>query len=146
MEILFSLSNFLTLPFWFLIVLFPFSGLTRRVIHSPWIVAPTAFFYVMLVLPVLPALMTVPVSPSLDAVMELLSTPRGALAAWAHLLAFDLFAGRWAYLDSRRRNITAWLASPALLFIALLGPLGLLLYLGLRTAYSRDGEPGAQTH
>jgi hypothetical protein len=57
--------------------------------------------------------------------------------AWAHLLAFDLFVGRWAYLDSRQHDISAWIASPLLFFILMAGPLGFLVYLGGRTAVLR---------
>ena len=52
-------------------------------------------------------------SPTLDGIASLLSTPAGATVAWVHFLAFDLFVGRWAYLDSRERGISAWLVSPS---------------------------------
>ena len=51
---------------------------------------------------------------------------------WIHFLAFDLFVGRWAYLDSRERGLSAWLVSPILVFIFMAGPLGLLMYLTAR--------------
>ncbi|MCB0074886.1 MAG: DUF4281 domain-containing protein, partial [Caldilineaceae bacterium] len=51
---------------------------------------------------------------------------------WVHFLAFDLFVGRWVYLDSRARGITAWLVSPILFVVLMLGPLGFLLYMAVR--------------
>jgi hypothetical protein len=69
---------------------------------------------------------------------EALGQPTGATIAWAHFLAFDLFVGRWAYLDSREKGITAWVASPLLFFILMVGPLGFLLYLLGRTAVLRQ--------
>ena len=63
---------------------------------------------------------------------DLLGTPAGAAAAWAHFIAFDLFVGRWMYRDSRARGINGWLMGPVLLFTILLAPLGLLGYFGLR--------------
>ena len=139
MELLFTAANLVPLPFWLLMILLPHWRVTRRVMQSPWVVAPIAWLYVILVLPGMAGLIDLLAAPSLDTIAAALSTPRGALMAWVHLLAFDLFAGRWAYLDSRERQVTAWLASLALLFIYMLGPLGLLLYLGLRVAYRRDG-------
>ena len=68
----------------------------------------------------------------------LLSRPEIALVAWIHFLAFDLFVGRWVFRDSRERAVPAWLASPVLLVTLLLGPLGLLLYLLLRTLFRPD--------
>jgi hypothetical protein len=137
METLFTLSNLLVLPFWLLILLAPRWGVTRRVIGSPLIIVPSALLYSALVLPGLPALLPALANPGLAAIAEGFSTPQGATAAWAHLLAFDLFAGRWAYLDSRARNLSPWLAGPVILFIFMLGPFGLLLYLAAREVGQR---------
>ena len=74
--------------------------------------APLLLAYALLVLPqalaVLPALL----NPTISGIAGLLGTPTGATIGWIHFLAFDLFVGRWVYLDSRTRQITAWVASP----------------------------------
>ncbi len=127
-EILFALSNILVLPFWLLLLFAPRWHVTRRVIGSPYIVVPIALLYSALVLPSLPALLPTLANPGLSAIAEGFGTPQGATAAWAHLLAFDLFAGRWAYLDSREQDMSPWLAGPVIFFIFMLGPFGLLLY------------------
>lgn len=128
MDTLFNLSNILVLPFWLLILLAPRWRYTERIIGSPYIVVPIALLYSALVLPGLPALLPTLSNPSLAAIAEGFGTPEGATAAWAHLLAFDLFAGRWAWQDSQTRSLSPWLASPIILFIFMLGPFGLLLY------------------
>jgi ABA4-like protein len=51
------------------------------------------------------------------------------------MIAFDLFVGRWSWLDSRERGVPALVMAPVLLFTILLGPLGLLVYLALRTRW-----------
>ncbi|MEX1368657.1 MAG: abscisic acid-deficient protein Aba4 family protein [Nannocystaceae bacterium] len=61
--------------------------------------------------------------------------------AWVHFLAFDLFVGRWVLLDARERGLSSWLVSPTLVTVLMFGPLGLLLYLGLR-ATRRPGHGG----
>jgi hypothetical protein len=76
-------------------------------------------------------------NPTLAGIAALLGTPAGATVGWVHFLAFDLFVGRWAYLDSRERKISAWLVSPTLFFILMTGPLGLLLYLTVRWGWQR---------
>jgi hypothetical protein len=58
-------------------------------------------------------------------------------AAWAHLLAFDLFAGRWIYLDGGERGLNPWLLAPVLVLTLLFGPLGLAAYLALRQVAGR---------
>jgi hypothetical protein len=74
-------------------------------------------------------------SPSLGAIAPMLGTPEGATVAWVHFLAFDLFVGRWVYLDARARGITPWLTSPLLFLTLMLGPAGLLGHLLVRGRY-----------
>ncbi len=142
MQTLFSLSNLLVLPFWLLLIFAPHWRWTQRLAASPWIVAPAALLYTLLVLPNLGQLVPLLLSPSLDGVTALLGTPAGATIAWAHFVAFDLFAGRWAYLESRRLGISAWLTSPALFLILMVGPLGLLVFLLLR-AFTPAAPPAS---
>jgi hypothetical protein len=145
MEILFNLSNLIVIPFWIMMILLPHWNWTRRVLSSLWVLVPALLLYSALVLPALAQISSLYSGMNLAAISEGLGTLQGATTTWAHLVAFDLFAGRWAYLDSRRREITAWLASPALFFILMLGPFGLLLYLLLRAAYSKNQATGTVT-
>ncbi|MCB9123885.1 MAG: DUF4281 domain-containing protein [Caldilineaceae bacterium] len=59
------------------------------------------------------------------AIAALLGTPEGATVAWAHFLAFDLFVGRWVYLDGRCVGLSAWVVSPILFFVLMIRPGGL---------------------
>jgi hypothetical protein len=111
---------------------------TRLLLGSPVSVALFSALYAALVLPRLPDLLPVLLQPRLEAVARLLGTPEGATIAWLHFLAFDLFIGRWAYLDSRARGISAWLMAPVLALTLLAGPLGLQCYLGLRAIDGHD--------
>lgn len=133
MDTLFMISNLVVLPFWLVMILFPRRGLTHRIMRSLWPVVPVPVLYAALVLPQLGALAPVLANPSLAGISAGLATPGAALIGWAHFLAFDLFVGRWAYLDSRERGLSPWLVSPVLLFIFMLGPFGFLLYLLVRT-------------
>lgn len=100
----FSLTFALAAPFWALMILLPGWSWTTRVIRSPLIVLPVLGIYAVLVLPALDELLPVVASPTLTGVRDMLGTDVGAAAAWAHLIAFDLFAGRWAWLDGRERG------------------------------------------
>ena len=135
---LFQLSNVLVMPFWLLMIILPFWGWTKRIIRSPWIAAPVALLYAALVLPQLAGLLAELANPQLDQIAALLGTPAGATIGWVHFLAFDLFVGRWVYLDSRERKISAWLVSPILFVVLMFGPLGLLLYLVVRRFATRQ--------
>ena len=131
---LFSISNMLVLPFW-LIMIAPWRwAWAVRIIRSPAIAVPPALVYAAVIVPILAAAGPGLVSAfgSLPGVIGLLSTPAGALVGWVHFLAFDLFVGRWAYLDALERGVSPWLMAPVLLLIFMFGPLGLLLYLAVR--------------
>jgi hypothetical protein len=135
MEILFKLSSLLVFPFWALLLFLPSWHRTERIMRSPWVSAGPAVLYVLLVLPHLVEHAPVLLRPELGEIAGLLGSPEGATIAWAHFLAFDLFAGRWIYLDGRRRGVSAWLMSPTLFLTLLFGPLGFLLHLCLRRVF-----------
>src|SRR5262245_854956 len=137
MEQLFSISNLLVLPFWLLMIAFPRWRWTQRLIASPLIAVPPVIVYAAIVLPRIGEILAAVLNPKLPDISQLLGTPAGATAAWAHFLAFDLFVGRWAYLDSRERSISAWVMAPVLFLILMLGPLGFVLYLGVRVLAKR---------
>ena len=134
MEQLFSFSNLLVMPFWGLMIFLPYWRVTEQLMKSLWVVVPVALLYAALILPSISSVFTGLSSPTLDGIMTFLAEPTAATAAWAHFLAFDLFVGRWVYLDGRSHKISAWFISPILIFVFMLGPIGFLLYLLVRTA------------
>jgi hypothetical protein len=149
METLFQIVNVAIMPFWLLMVLAPRWQWTQRLMGS--LIAPILFagLYVVLVAPALPRVLPLLVRPDLTRIAELLGQPEAAVVAWVHFLTFDLFVGRWEYLDAQQRRLSHWLLAPALLLTLLLGPLGLLTYLllrwlgvraGLRAAASESGR------
>ena len=137
-ETIFSMSNLLTMPFWLLMILLPTWRWTRRLMQSIWVVVPAALAYGLLVAPNLVTLLPLLANPELNAIAVLLGTPAGATIGWIHFLAFDLFVGRWAYLDSRQRALNSVFTSIVLFFILMFGPLGFLLYLLLRSTTGRQ--------
>lgn len=137
---LFSLTFLVAVPFWALMIVLPHWSWTRRIAGSPWIVLPPVLIYLVLVAGSFGEVLPAVAQPTLGGVRELLGTADGAAAGWAHFIAFDLFVGRWAYLDSRERGIPALLMAPILLLTILLGPLGLLAYLLVRTRYRGTTE------
>lgn len=129
---LFQLTFLLAAPFWALMILAPSWRWTSRIIGSPLIVLPPVLIYAVLVLPNLAEVLPAVSSPTLIGVQALLGTPTGAAIGWAHFIAFDLFVGRWEYLDARRRSVHPLVMAPVLLLTILLAPLGMLVYLAVR--------------
>ncbi|HEX2033331.1 MAG TPA: ABA4-like family protein [Chloroflexota bacterium] len=139
-EALFSLSNVLIMPFWLLMIFASNWRWTRRIVASPLIAVPPAVIYAVVIVPQLAAVFPALMRPQLATIAAVLGTPWGATAAWAHLVAFDLFVGRWIYLDSRSRDASPWTVGPILFLTLMVGPLGLLLYLLVRPVW-RAGDP-----
>ena len=97
-------------------ILLPGWRRTQRIIASPLIVVPPLLIYLMVMIPIFPQFWAAVSAPDLDgAAARCCHTAHGAAAVWAHLIAFDLFVGRWIYRDSRDRGISPWLISPVLL-------------------------------
>lgn len=132
MEALFNVSFVLVAPFWLLMIFVPHWPVTRRIAQTVWIAAPASLLYAILILPRFTEVFPLVLRPEHAAIAELLGSAAGATIGWIHYLAFDLFVGRWVYLDSRDRGFSAWLVSPILFFVLMLGPLGLVMYLALR--------------
>ncbi len=74
---------------------------------------------------------------SLDGVMGLFTNKTMVTAGWVHYLAFDLMTGLFIVHNARAHGINHWLTVPCLFFTFMLGPVGLLLYLLLRTIITR---------
>lgn len=140
METIFSLSNLYPLPFWLLMIVAPRWRWTQRIMRSPLVIAPLALLYAALVVPRAGALFGSLQNPTLAGIQGLLGSEEGATIGWIHFLAFDLFVGRWSYLDSQERRIHPLLMAPILFFTFMLGPFGFLLYLIARALAPQRGE------
>ncbi len=141
METIFRLSSLIILPFWALMIFLPHWRVTRRLISSPLISAVPALCYTVLVIPRIAEVWQTVSSPELMGIAALLGSPVGAMIGWLHFLAFDLFIGRWIFLESRERGISAWIMAPVLFLTLMLGPCGFLLFLIVRQA--RGYLPGS---
>ena len=132
MDTVFSLSSLLVMPLWALMIFAPLWRVTKTIMQSPWVIAPAALLYAVLVLPNIASVLPAVSNPNLEGIRSLLSSESGATIAWVHFLAFDVFVGRWAYLESRALNLNVFAMAVVLFFTLMLGPVGALLYLGLR--------------
>jgi len=141
-QTLFQLTFYLAAPFWALMILAPRWPWTLRVVSSPLIIVPALAVYFVQVVPHFPQLWRAVSQPSLPALQAFLAEPANTAAIWAQLIAFDLFIGRWMYLDSRRRGIHPFVMSPLLVLTILLSPFGVLAFLAIRTVTARPQQGG----
>ena len=69
---------------------------------------------------------------SLAGVARLFEHPGLLLAGWVHYLAFDLLLGVWQRGEAQRIGLSQWLLAPCLFMTFMFGPIGWLLFMGLR--------------
>jgi Domain of unknown function (DUF4281) len=72
---------------------------------------------------------------TLAGVTALFAAPGNVMMGWTHYLAFDLFIGSWEIEDAGREGIAHWAMIPILFLTLMLGPIGLLTYLSIRSLH-----------
>ena len=135
-DLLFAVANPVALLGWALLVLAPRWRGTRAVVLSGALPLLLAATYAAL-------LATHYLGPhggeggfqSLDAVAALFRDRWALLAGWVHYLCFDMWTGAWEVRDAQRRGVPHGLLVPCLLLTFMVGPVGLLLYFGVRSRY-----------
>jgi len=144
-SIAFNVITFLPQYLWLLMVLAPNWSVTRQVMQPLWPVLLFSLVHLFIVVTVasnnpdnvsdLTELFNVfdprvylnffnDFSPQ-GSMMKLMKSPGFVSEEWSHVLAWDIFVGRWIYLDGQRRGI---FTSHSVLFCNLIGPPGLLLH------------------
>mmetsp|Transcript_27373 Transcript_27373/g.64343 ORF Transcript_27373/g.64343 Transcript_27373/m.64343 type:complete len:227 (+) Transcript_27373:51-731(+) len=130
---LFPLSN-LSILTWLLLIVAPGWEYTK----SAALVAPVinAVMYVIVVA----FLITHPPPDapavdfgSLSSIVTAFQNPDGVFAGWLHYCVFDPLVGLGEVLDSQQNKVPHALVVPCLILTLLLGPMGFLLYLAVRS-------------
>jgi hypothetical protein len=136
-ETLFQLAFLVVVPFWALMIVAPGWSWTRRIAGSEYITLPALVVWAFAVAPVLPEFAAEMLNPDLAGVRDLFADADVVAAVWAQVLAWDLFIGRWIYLDSRERRIHPLIMAPLLVLTILLSPIAVPLYLAVRVPLTR---------
>jgi hypothetical protein len=134
-DLLFSLANALALVGWALLVLASRWRFTESLVLSgAWPLGLAALYAVLIGGHYLGAHSGEGGFGSLAQVAALFQDPWALLAGWVHYLCFDLFVGAWEVRDAQRRGVPHGALVPALALTFLFGPVGLLVYFGVRAA------------
>ena len=107
---------------------FPNAAATARLVASPWIILPPVLCYLGLLAPNVLEFLSVFAAPSPQTLAAVMAKPWAASLFWAYAGAFDLFVGRWMFLDARQSGIRHWVLGPLLFICIFSGPLGFALY------------------
>ena len=79
---------------------------------------------------------------SIEGVRGIFASDGGVTVGWIHYLAFDLFVGLWIARDADAKGFSRLVQAPVLLATFMAGPLGLLVWLGIREKRARAGGRG----
>ncbi|KAJ1444963.1 hypothetical protein M885DRAFT_454213 [Pelagophyceae sp. CCMP2097] len=150
---LFSLDTFLPQPFWLLIILAPNWDVTKKVMGS-W--APIlTFALIHLAVVVISATQEDGTAPIVEfakvfdasgfpfsdepqkAMSRMMTFPNFVAEEWPHVLIWDLFVGRYIWLDGLKRGV---FTPHSVLLTNFIGPPGLLLHF-LTCAVTSKGLP-----
>jgi len=128
----FSLANYMVMPMWILLIFLPKWKATRFLINYKVIPIALSFIYAIYIFISLQSDGGLDFG-SLASVMNLFTQEQAVLAGWVHYLAFDLLVGMWMIDQNRSLNIHQTLMAPCLLGTFMLGPIGFLLFIVIRT-------------
>ena len=142
LELIFSGANLFVLPFWTLMVLVPNAKLTRTIMASLWPVAALASLYLFLFVASFGNVEGIEAfsDPNLKLadLANLFAIPFVTATGWVHYLAFDLFVGRWIYLQGQETGVFTRHSLALTLFA---GPMGLLSHLVTTAIWQRLAKP-----
>jgi hypothetical protein len=140
-DFLFTLANPLAMLGWALLVLAPRWRLTKALVLSGvWSAGLAAVYAALIATHYLGVHGPEGGFGSLGQVAALFQDPWALLAGWVHYLSFDLFVGAWEARDAQRRGVPHAALVPALALTLLVGPVGLLVYFGVRRAFGQQSS------
>lgn len=132
---IFTLCNGIAVVSWLLLILLPWWWSDKIIIGA--VITLFALIYAWLLLSNF-SVSDISKFGTLSGVMDLFSQPEMVTAGWIHYLAFDLLAGVFIRRNSIIHGISKWLVIPCLLLTFMFGPVGLLLYLFIRSVATRQ--------
>lgn len=133
----FSLANIVAFIMWLLLIILPNWKATRFLINYKII---PIFLSIVYAFYLIQSLVTGPAMDfgSLKAVIQLFTVENAVLAGWLHYLAFDLLVGMWMLEQNKSLKIHQVIMVPCLVLTFMMGPIGFLLFFGIRVFKKRN--------
>ena len=140
-ETLYMWINIGVLPFWFILVFFPQSHLSRLFVTSifPFFLLSGVYIFIFYK----SFLVGYDFSGNfllylgLNDLSRLFEDHLYLMIFWTHFIAINLFVGGWIVKDSQKFTINRILLSVPLIVTYLIGPIGLFLYWIIRIFYAK---------
>ena len=139
-ENIYLIANWGVIPFWLLLIFFPYNQLTNFFTQS--VIAPLllAVGYVYLSYTIYlegNIFNSFELYNGLDGLYSMFANESLLLVFWLHFLAISLFTGAWIVRDSKKYVIPKILTIPSLILTYFTGPIGLIIYWFFRIFFSK---------
>ena len=118
-ETIYLVANWGVIPFWLLLIIFPYNGLTNFFVQSviPILLLAVGYVYLSYNLYLENNIFdSFELYNGLDGLYSMFANETLLLLFWLHFLAISLFAGAWIVRDSRRYLIPRIIVIPSLFF------------------------------
>ena len=130
----FFLSTMWVGPFLFGMLVYPEHELTQKAMQGPWFFLGPILMWWLVTLAdpkVLIDLMKDTTDPTtiLDNLAIILGSKPGAAAAWAHMVAGDIFVTHWMWVRCMEQKVSRKIMTPIIFFGVMLMPIGIALYM-----------------
>ena len=141
-ETLFMWINLGVLPFWFILIVFPQSHLSRIFVTSIFPVFILSGVYIFILYKSYLSSYNFENNFSLylgiNNLSELFTDKYYLMMFWIHFISINLFTGGWIVKDSSKLSINKFLVAVPLLITYLIGPIGLFVYWLVRIFYAKN--------
>jgi len=140
-EMVYLWLNIGILPFWFTLIIFPQSRISRVFITSvfPIFVLSLVYIYLLYIahLDNYDFFQNFKLYLGLNEVSNLFENKIFLILFWVHFLAINLFCGGWIVNDSQMFGMNKFLVSFPLIITYLIGPIGIVIYWIIRIFYAK---------
>ncbi len=140
-ETLYMWVNLGVLPFWFILIVFPQSHLSRIFVTSifPFFILSGVYIFILYKSYLIGYDFDGNFSLylGLSELSRLFEDHLYIMIFWTHFIAINLFIGGWIVKDSQKFSINKVLMAVPLIVTYLIGPIGLLLYWIIRIFYAK---------
>ena len=129
------------IPFWFILIFFPNSKISRVFVSSifPIIILSLIYLYLVYFFYVsgYDFGQNFSLYLSLDSLNQLFNETAFLIIFWTHFIAINLFCGSWIVSDSRKFSMSKVLVFFPLVITYFVGPLGVFIYWLIRIFFAK---------
>ena len=139
-ENIYLIANWGVIPFWMLLVFFPYRTITHFFVQSILVPSILSALYLFIAYQIYlegNIFDSFELYSGLDGLYSMFSSEAFLLIFWIHFLAISLFLGSWITRDSIKYMVPRFLLVISLLLTYFTGPVGLVFYWLLRIFFAK---------